>query len=142
MLLKIITGTAPGAEQAARRAAESFGVPVVVVTREGGEALPPHDDGPLTEGGARQPDATLWFGRTTTPAAWAAIASCQRLARPCLPVYPEAAFEPGHVVDWLRENVVKILEVAGNHESDEPGIGERVERFLAEVLKGLGHEQN
>jgi hypothetical protein len=32
------------------------------------------------------------------------------------------------------------LNVAGNRESDEPGIGDRVERFLGQVLQQLGHE--
>jgi hypothetical protein len=35
---------------------------------------------------------------------------------------------------------IKVLNVAGSRESKEPGIGERVERFLAAVLRRLGHE--
>jgi hypothetical protein len=34
---------------------------------------------------------------------------------------------------------VKIVMVAGNRESKAPGIGARVEHFLGEVFRRLGH---
>jgi Circularly permutated YpsA SLOG family len=40
------------------------------------------------------------------------------------------------VVEWLRRNPqIKRLNVAGNRESKNPGIGERVKRFLMVVFK-------
>ncbi|MBV8078038.1 MAG: hypothetical protein JO284_16645 [Planctomycetaceae bacterium] len=39
----------------------------------------------------------------------------------------------------LRENKIRILNVAGHRESKAPGIGARVERFLADGLRRLGH---
>jgi hypothetical protein len=45
---------------------------------------------------------------------------------------------PSQVVEWLRRNSwIKTLNVAGNPESKFPGIGDRVERFLAEVFRQL-----
>jgi hypothetical protein len=42
------------------------------------------------------------------------------------------------VIEFARESRVRILMVAGNRESRDPGIGERVERFLIVVFKALG----
>ena len=56
-----------------------------------------------------------------------------------MPVYPGTSFEPSHVATWILENAVKTLNVAGNREFEEPGIGDRVERFLIDVLGELGH---
>jgi hypothetical protein len=41
---------------------------------------------------------------------------------------------PGKLADWLHDEAVGILLVAGNRESKEPGIGEWVEPYLAEVF--------
>jgi hypothetical protein len=43
------------------------------------------------------------------------------------------------VADWLSRSRVGTLNVAGNRESNTPGIGGRVERFLVAVFAGLGH---
>jgi hypothetical protein len=40
---------------------------------------------------------------------------------------------------WIVEHKVRVLNVAGNRESRAPGIGARVERFLADVFRRLGH---
>jgi len=56
-------------------------------------------------------------------------------------VYPGASFEPCQVAAWITENRIGTLNVAGNREGEEPGIGDRVERFLGEVLRQLGHER-
>jgi hypothetical protein len=41
------------------------------------------------------------------------------------------------VPEWVAEKGVRGLNVAGNRESKAPGIGDRVERFLAEVFRQL-----
>jgi hypothetical protein len=43
------------------------------------------------------------------------------------------------VVAWIVAHEVRMLNVAGNRESEAPGIGARVERFLADVFRRLGH---
>ncbi len=87
-------------------------------------------------------DATLWFGQTTTSGAQTTVRACQRFGKPCLPIDPAALFEPAHVAAWIAENHIKTLNVAGNRESKEAGIGVRVERFLGQVLALLGHERS
>jgi hypothetical protein len=42
------------------------------------------------------------------------------------------------VAAWIVGEEVCVLNVAGHRESTEPGIGERVERFLSAMLDRLG----
>jgi hypothetical protein len=57
-----------------------------------------------------------------------------------MPIYPGASFQPAQVAIWIADHKVKTLNVAGNREGDEPGIGARVEQFLGQVLRHLGHK--
>ncbi|MGP0069838.1 MAG: YpsA SLOG family protein [Isosphaeraceae bacterium] len=156
MLDKIITGGQTGTDQAGWRAARAFGVPTGgwmprgFLTADGpnpefaeqyGAAELPTDSAlaPI-EQNVQDTDATLWFGETTTSAAQATVGACHRSGKPCMPVYPGASFEPSHVATWIAENQIRTLNVAGNREQEEPGIGNRVERFLGQVLQLLGHE--
>jgi hypothetical protein len=157
MLDRIISGGHTGADQAAWRAAVAFGLPTggwmsngfqtadgpraEFAERYGATELPTDNDLARTEQNVRDSDATLWLGDTTTAAAHATVAACHRLGRPCLPVYPSATFQPAHVATWIVENRVRTLNVAGNRETDEPGIGDRAERFLGQILQQLGHQR-
>ncbi len=157
MLEKIISGGQTGADQAGWRAARAYGVaaggwmPGGFLTEDGPRPdfalsysaleMPTDSASARTEQNVKDSDATVWFGDTTTSGGQATVAACQRLGKPCMPVYPGASFEPSHVATWIRENKVKTLNVAGNREKDEPGIGDRVELFLCQVLNQLGHRQ-
>jgi hypothetical protein len=158
MLEKIISGGETGANQAGWRAARSFGVPTGgwmpkgFLTEDwphpefaepyGAEELPADSDSARAEQNVQDSDATLWFGDTTTSGAEATVRACQRLGKPCLPVYPGASFEPSHVATWILENKIRTLNVTGSREHKEPGIGVRVEHFLGQVLQQLGHERS
>jgi hypothetical protein len=49
---------------------------------------------------------------------------------------------PRHIVEFIAGMPhAKILMVAGNRESRQPGIGERVERFLITMFSSLGAER-
>jgi hypothetical protein len=156
MLETIISGGQTGADQAGWRAAQAFGIatggwmPKGFLTEDGprpefaarcGAVEMPTDSAlARTEQNVQDSDATLWFGATTTAGAQATVGACHRFGKPCLPVYPGAAFEPAHVATWITENQIRTLNVAGNRESEEPGIGDRVEQFLGQVLSlVLGH---
>jgi len=157
MLNTIISGGQTGADQAGWRVARAFCVPTRgwmprgFLTEEGprpefaeqfGAAELPTASYPArTERNVQESDGTLWFGATTTSGAQATVGACQKLRKPCLPIDPGAAFEPPHVVAWITENAIRTLNVAGNRETDEPGIGARVERFLDQVLQLLGHQR-
>jgi hypothetical protein len=94
-----------------------------------------------TEQNVLDSDATIWFGPTTNSGAHATVAACLTLGKPYIPVYPGASFEPSHIAMWIVENKVRTLNVTGNREGEEPGIGDRVEQFLGQVLQLLGHQQ-
>jgi hypothetical protein len=158
MLDRIISGGQSGADQAAWRAAQVFDIPTGGWMARGF----PTEDGPHpwfaecygavempldsdltgTERNVQDSDATLWFGETTTAAAQATVGACHRFGKPCMPVYPSATFQPGHVATWITENQVRTLNVAGNSEREEVGIGEQVESFLGQVLRLLGHSMS
>jgi len=156
MLDKLVTGGQTGADQAAWRAAAAFSVacggwmPSGFLTEDGchpefaerfGAAEMPTDSySERTEQNVKECDGTLWFGETPTLGARTTVEACYRLGKPCLPVSPSASFEPLHVATWIMENKIRILNVAGNREGEEPGIGDRVETFVGQVLEQLGHK--
>jgi Circularly permutated YpsA SLOG family len=156
MLDKIISGGQTGADQAGWRAATAFGVrtggwmPKGFLTddgpcpefarRHGAAEMPTDEDLDRIERNVQDSDATLWLGDTTTGDAQATVEACHQFGRACLPVYPSANFKPSHVAKWISENQIRTLNVTGNREIDEPGIGDRVERFLVKVLQELGHQ--
>jgi nucleotide-binding universal stress UspA family protein len=153
----ITSGGQTGAERAAWRTARAFGIqtggwmPRGFLTEDGphpefadeyGAAEMPTDSEPArTEKNIQDSDATLWFGQTTTWSAQATVGASHLSGKPCLPIYPGASFEPSQVASWITENRIRTLNVAGNREGDEHGIGDRVERFLGEVLQQLGHQR-
>jgi hypothetical protein len=157
MLEKMISGGETGANQAGWRAAKAFGVAAGGWMRQGfltadgrhpefadqygATEWPTDSESARIEQNVQDSDATIWFGRTTNSSAHATAAACLAFGKPYMPVYPGAAFEPSHVATWIIENAIKTLNVAGNHEYEEPGIGEKVDRFLGEVLKQLGHDR-
>jgi Circularly permutated YpsA SLOG family len=40
-------------------------------------------------------------------------------------------------VEWIRAGRFRVVNIAGHRESVAPGIGDRVERFLADVFRQL-----
>ena len=155
MLAKIISGGESGASRSGWRAAKAFGVATGgwmnkgFLTDQGAQPelaqefaaaeLATDTEPARALCNVRDSDATLWFGETTTSMAQATVGACHQFGKPCLPVYPGAAFEPLHVAAWIAENQIRTLNVAGSDENQEPGIGVRVEEFLGEVLEQLGH---
>jgi Circularly permutated YpsA SLOG family len=49
----------------------------------------------------------------------------------------EGLTQPADLVAWIEAEKVRVLNVAGNRESTEPGIGELVGRFLIAVFVRL-----
>jgi hypothetical protein len=157
MLNKIQSGGQTGADQGGWRAAQAFGistggwVPMSFATENGprpefverfGAAVLQADSGrDHQESNVQDSDATLWFGETTSSRAYATVGACLRSGKPCMPIDPGASFDPSHVATWIEDNNIKTLNVAGSGESDEPGIGDRVESFLCQVLQQLGHQR-
>ena len=150
MLLKIITGGQTGTDQAGLRAARAAGIPT------GGWA--PYgwltEDGPapwlaewgLVECPARgypartrrnvlDSNATVWFGTRDSLGYITTHNEALDAGRPFLIVVD--AMMASEVADGIEACAVPVLNVAGNRESVELGIGERVERFLVAVFRRL-----
>jgi hypothetical protein len=81
-------------------------------------------------------DAALIFGDIASPGSRGLIRNCQALGKPW--VHVQAGLTtPRHIAEFIRESRVSRLMVAGNRESRDPGIGERVERFVIVVFRSL-----
>jgi hypothetical protein len=103
----------------------------------------PTADYPLrTEQNVRDAHAVLWFGDVNSPGGKVTRNACAGMGRPVLIVAPGKDVRPSDVADWIeRTSRLKVLNIAGNRESRDPGIGARVERFLASVFRRLGFER-
>lgn len=82
----------------------------------------------------RDSDVTLWFGNPSSRGGKATSLACAGAKRHFVHVGE----------DWTPEQLVfhfemhpewRIVNVAGNRESSNPGIGERVEAYLTEVFR-------
>jgi hypothetical protein len=153
MLEQIISGGQTGADQAAWQVAQAFGLPVSgwmpkgflnehgprpeFAESDGAKEMPTDSVSDQIERNVDKSDGTLWFGSTTSAAAQTTVKACLKEFKPVIPIDPDTKFEPIHVVNWIRGNKIRTLHVTGNQESDEPGIADRVNRFLSEVLRQL-----
>ena len=149
MLERVISGGQTGVDQSALRAATAAGIPT------GG--TPPHgwatEDGPApeldvfglvecdepgyparTRANVRVADGTLWIGDPSSPGGRLTIGTARQLGRPLL-VVEAGTTTPADVRAWIVEAGIRILNVAGNRESTEPGIGARAEVFLTRVFR-------
>jgi hypothetical protein len=89
-----------------------------------------------TRANARDSDATIWFGDPDSPGGRTTLRACTGFGKPVYLVN-EVLTEPSEVAGWIEARRVRVLNVAGNRQSTEPGIGERVERFLVAVFGRL-----
>jgi Circularly permutated YpsA SLOG family len=78
---------------------------------------------------------TLWFGSSDSHAGLFAMAWAEKVRKPFLLVPLRGdPVPPSQVADWLADQNIRILNVAGSRESRAPGIGARVEAFLDQVF--------
>ena len=146
---KIVSGGQTGVDRAALDTAQALGIPRGGWCPKGRKA----EDGPIperypvaeTESAAYEErtrrnvgdsDATLILapgplsGGTGLAAETAAAQGKPCLVADPLISVPDAQF----VADWLAENEVRVLNVAGPRESAQPGIYRAAADFLAQVL--------
>ena len=89
-----------------------------------------------TEANARDSEATAWFGDPTSPGGVATLRACATLGRPVF-VVEAGRTRPSELADWIVRGFVGVLNVAGNRESTDSGIGARVEVFLVATFRRL-----
>jgi hypothetical protein len=96
---------------------------------------PSPDYAERTEWNVRDSDATLVLTRGTPKGGTALTVELARaLARPHRVVDLAADPDASAVRGWLAEHGVRVLNVAGPRESQQPGIGALARRFLEQVL--------
>jgi Circularly permutated YpsA SLOG family len=152
MITLVVSGGQTGADQAGWRAAQACDIPTGgwiprgFLTEDGPQRwfanvygareMPTKSYPARTVQNVMDSDGTLWFGSTDSPSAKTTLEACERLRKPVMLVTPSEVVLASDVVQWLGRNPqIKCLNIAGNRESKNPGIGERVERFLIAVFK-------
>lgn len=155
MIEKIISGGQTGADQGGLEAGKELGLEI-------GGTAPPNfwtERGSskylrelygLTEGGhdprvypkrtrknVQDSDGTVIFGDFYSPGSKLTVACCKSLSKPLYRVCREdnPIIEKQDFLNWLKSYNIRTLNVAGNRESKNPGIQERVKNFLVEALK-------
>ena len=151
--MKIISGGQTGADQGGLRAARALGLPTGGFAAKHWET----EDGPQQEllhgfhlqecsfpgypvrtfANVEAAHGTVWFGNEDSPGASCTARASRRFNKSILwnPVGPE------ELLFWIRESrialPVYILNVAGNRESKNPGIGKRTEDYLTTALRPI-----
>jgi hypothetical protein len=157
MITLVISGGQTGADQAGWRAAQACDIatggwmPLHFMTEEGpqgwlgrvynAKTLTTDSHRAKTFRNVQESDGTIWFGTTDTAGAKTTLEACELWRKPVFLVEPYRSILPSDVLQWLRNNrKIQILNIAGNRESKNPGIGERVERFLMVVFRRVQSE--
>lgn len=151
ILKKVISGGQTGADQAGLVAAKKCGIVI-------GGTAPPNfmtDNGSmeilkefgLVEGepdpriypkrtikNAQDADGTVWFGKETSPGGRLTLGNICQNNKPTPCINPKDHIQ---LAKWIIENNIQILNVAGNRERTNPGIGNKVETILIKTFKLL-----
>jgi Circularly permutated YpsA SLOG family len=104
--------------------------------RFGAAELPGGGSPERTRANARDSDATVWFGDPGSLGGRTTLRAYADLRKPVMEVL-DGFTEPSDVANWIEAQAIRVLNVAGNRESTEPGIGDWVERFLVVTFRQL-----
>jgi len=157
ILTKVVSGGQTGADIGGLRAAKASGIqtggwmPAGYLT----EAGPRPEYGPLfgvlehnspryeprTVTNVLQSDGSIIFSSNFgSPGSKLTMEAAGRATKPMKLIDVRSPGETAvdDVVQWLTENKIQTLNVAGNRESKSPGVEKFVELFLIDVFKNLG----
>lgn len=153
MIEKVISGGQTGADQAGLRAAVKCGIstggwlPNGCITLAGADAslldrygMMEHTGGYAvrTEANVKDSDGTVRFAKTFKSAGEkCTLRAIKWFGRPYFDV--DAADPPDHddMVNWILDNNIKTLNVAGNAEETASGIGDFVYEYLIKVFSDV-----
>jgi hypothetical protein len=150
MLTKIISGAQSGADLGGLEAASFLGIPtggkmpLGFRTEDGyhpeyadmydvGE-LASSEYAPRTRYNVVDSDATVIFGRVSSPGSHTTRRMCKDSKKPCLVIEEFSEFYFRLFGEFLQMYKVETLNVAGNRESKNPGLQQKVYDFLIEAL--------
>jgi hypothetical protein len=150
-LLKIVSGGQTGVDRAALDVALEYNFPCGGWCPRGRIA----EDGPLaarypliespspdyeqrTEWNVRDADGTLILARGTFSGGTAlTVRFAERLKKPCLVFDLNAQGDAQIILDWLNQYQIRILNVAGPRQSQNPGIYSQAYEVLRKMLINL-----
>lgn len=81
----------------------------------------------------RDSGGTLWVGKEDSPGGKLTLRIARSSEKPLI-INPT----PAELHTWLVQHQIVILNVAGNRERRNPGIGERTESLITSALQGPG----
>lgn len=146
---KIVSGGQTGVDRAGLDAGIEVGLPVGGYVPKGrlAEDGQVPDKYPMTETGSKdykvrtkrnvlESDGTLIIniGPMVSGTALTARIALEH-NKPLMIVQLDQTYQTSAVINWLDENLIQILNIAGPRESKIPGIHEQAKRFLIKVLK-------
>ncbi len=156
MIEKIISGGQTGADQGGLEAGKELGIPtggtaplgwktergpMPALLRDTYNLVPNWSSGypDRTRVNVLDSDGTVVFGDFYSPGSELTKACCKSLSRPLYRVCREdtPVIEKQDFLNWLEKFDIRVLNVAGNRESRNLGIQERVRSFLVAVLSGI-----
>jgi hypothetical protein len=89
-----------------------------------------------TENNVRDSDGTLTLYRGSLQGGTAyAVAMARHFRRPVLAVNLDEPPDVHDIADWIDDNNIRVLHIAGQRESSSPGIYEAARRLIREILK-------
>lgn len=151
MVRKVISGGQTGADQGGLRAGKRVG-------KETGGWIPkgcPTEDGPNPElltlynlqehasdkypprtfQNAKESDGTLRFAiNFATAGERCTLKAIQQYKKPYRDIHPLRYPDPSEIAQWLEDNKIEVLNVAGNREKTWRGLGDFVEDYLVKVF--------
>lgn len=154
MIVKVISGGQNGADQGGLRAAYSMGIPTGGVMPKGYRTLDGTSPGiakkyglkesysfgypARTEANVKNSDGTIRFASNFSSAGErCTVKYVRQYFKSCIDVNVVKPIKHEDVVDWIIENKIEVLNVAGNSEQTSPGIGNFVEEYLKVVIEML-----
>lgn len=152
MLQKIISGGQTGADQAGLRAGKACGLetggwlPKGCITLEGPKpdliaefGMKEHTASGYparTEANVRDSDGTIRFAEKFSSAGEkCTLRAIKWFNRPYFDIDVKNPKDKSLLLGWLKENDIKVLNVAGNSEETSPGIGDFVYNYLSEIFR-------
>jgi hypothetical protein len=154
MITKIISGGQTGADQGGLIAALACGIETggwacfgwktesgssPWLGRDYGLRQWPEGDYPdRTRANVAYSDGTLWFGKPESNGFYCTYNASKKYTRPFL-----IAGTIEGVYNWIKQNKIETLNIAGNRESHNHGICKQTEQFLRELFEYIKeHESN
>lgn len=151
MLKKVISGGQTGADQGGLRAGKRFGIAVggkaprnfwtetgsnlQLATVYGLEAHTSDKYPPRTYDNAKNSDGTIRFAvNFETPGELLTLKAANQYGKPHIDVDVADPISHNKVVEWLLENKIEVLNVAGNAESKYEGMTDFVDEYLFQVF--------